>query len=197
MTKAPPKKTRNKRFDGYGMVVLAALLLWIGGKYDYKPQDAHHQIILSTPTKETEGNAPFDKTVVLVVQHFKRGAMGLILNRKSPDGDYMIGGPVDKDKVFALHSLDVKFPETVPMDEIFTGILEGAKAVSELEHADKKPAWYRIYHGYVGWGRYQLDREMTDGQWEIVEFDPKFFTDTPADKMWDAGKRLPIISRTH
>jgi len=196
MTEPCPKKSLYKRFEGYGLVVVSALLLWIGGKYDYMPRDAHHQIVIATLKEENKGS-PFEKDVVFVVQHFKRGAMGLVINRKSPDGDYMLGGPMDKDKVFALQSMDVTFPETVAMDGTAFGVLEGAAAVDKLEHADKKPSWYRIYHGYVGWGRYQLDRELTDGAWEIVEFDPKLLTETPPDKMWDTAVRMPVISRTH
>ena len=193
MTEKKPEK-RCRKYDSYVMIVLAALLLWIGGKYDYSPQEAHHQLIVATPKVTSDA---LNKTVIFVVQHFHRGAFGLVINRPEENGAGFVGGPVEPEKVFALQSLDVKFAGTVPMEDIDLGVLEGKEAVDLLLAAKEKPKWYRVYHGYVGWGRRQLESEFKEGAWEIVEFNKPLLTETKPADMYSKANKLPMIRRTH
>ncbi|MBI1214266.1 MAG: hypothetical protein GC185_00440 [Alphaproteobacteria bacterium] len=174
------------------VVVVAAMLLWVGRHFDDSPLRAERQLLVATAS--VRGDI-FDNAVIFVLTHRRSGATGVMLNKPEKDAgphDYD-GGPMEKDKLIALQSLDVTFPDTVEMQGPGLGALIGNKAVKELQDAEKKPAWYRIYHGYTGWGRYQLENELHAGEWQLVEFDRDTVEKTPAEKLWDQVHTLPVL----
>ncbi|HYD18358.1 MAG TPA: YqgE/AlgH family protein [Patescibacteria group bacterium] len=193
MTNTAPKKKREGKYDSYLMFAGAAFLMWLGGQFDNAPAIAHHQLLLSSP-KITE--APLKDSVVLVLQHRKSDAMGLILNRPAGDGDHFIGGPMETDKkVYALHSLEMQLPDSLIMKDVGLGIVEGQASVDKLVAA--KPKWYRVIKGYVGWGKRQLNDEIKDGVWQVVIYDKDFVFDTKPEEMYATAQKLPMMQQTH
>ncbi|MCX3063515.1 YqgE/AlgH family protein [Streptomyces beihaiensis] len=47
----------------------------------------------------------------------------------------------------------------------------------------------RIFAGYSGWGPGQLERELTDGAWYVVESEPGDVSDTRPEGLWRAVLR--------
>ncbi len=181
---------KSAKFDGYVMLALAALLIWIGGQFDNTPNWAHHRIIVSTT--DTKGTV-FDKSVILMLQHRKHGSFGLIINQPAKDGSYYIGGPMEQDKIYALHSTDVIFPDSMVMKDIETGVLEGEEAVAKLKAAEPKPKWYAIIKGYAGWGKRQLTNEITYGTWHVVDYDAKLVRETKPELMWETANKMQVL----
>lgn len=123
----------------------------------------------------------FDLCVLLVLEHGDDGALGIIVNRPSPlrvsdalpdwtdaSGDPAVvfaGGPVERDALIALgrpagddhggglvldlHSVDL---DTQPALVLAGGVVQ-----------------VRIFAGYAGWSPGQLEAEVDEGAWWVVD----------------------------
>lgn len=134
----------------------------------------------------------FVRTVVLLIQHNDEGAFGLVLNRpsgkelndvlpESLDGAVLhlpvfIGGPVQQDYLFVLHSgLENKLLNPNATSPIHGVFFEPAtkQLISYLidewniTPMEDKPK-LRLYAGYSGWGPGQLERELRENSWFVV-----------------------------
>lgn len=141
----------------------------------------------------------FARTVVLVCRHDDEGALGLVLNRpidEAPVSEHLpawqlfvasppvvfLGGPVEPTVALALgRVLDgaghaALTPVTGSASLIDLGE-EPATLQGQLESA-------RVFVGYSGWTGGQLEAEIADGGWFVVESQPRdAFTDVP-DDLW-------------
>ncbi len=118
-----------------------------------------------------EMNDPrFYHTVILIVQHDRDGAFGLIVNRPVEDeplakllqelgqatdgasGKIAIyaGGPVEIDIGFVLHSAEYKQPETMAIDSEVA--VTSSPAVLRDIATQHGPRKYIFAFGYAGWG---------------------------------------------
>ncbi len=126
----------------------------------------------------------FDKAVIYMCAHSDEGAMGLIVNKPSPDirlSDLLeqldiddkdlvsnmrvhIGGPVEKGRGFVLHSADFKSEIgslTVDNDHTMTATLD---VLREIAVGDG-PENAMLALGYAGWGPGQLEGEIAQNGW--------------------------------
>lgn len=125
----------------------------------------------------------FRQSVILLVQHDGEGSGGLVINRPSrltlqdlfasePDfaglqGHLYYGGPVAPKTLLVLAKTAGDLPERSEsvIDELYvTGI-------EQLNAEQPKPAEYRVYTGYAGWGPGQLAAEMARGDWQVLPAD--------------------------
>jgi putative transcriptional regulator len=142
---------------------------------------------------ETDLQDPnFFRTVVLVIHHNSEGAFGLVINRESEvtAGEVIegvedcplvtepihVGGPVQQNYVFALHSgiprryRSEHSEETAPgviFEPSFQHLIDYAHSEDYLaEPIEDRPA-IRIFAGYSGWGPGQLEGELTEDAWYV------------------------------
>jgi putative transcriptional regulator len=120
------------------------------------------------------GDPNFFRSVVLVLQHDADGALGLVLNRptESPVGEHLpllapravepdvvfIGGPVEPEVAIALESASEPAQPTA---------LDGVGIVDV--HDSTLPAPCRVYSGYSGWGAGQLEDELEEEAWMVID----------------------------
>ncbi len=144
----------------------------------------------------------FQKSVVFLCKHDDDGALGIIVNNKVDDlplGQVykqlgievtktaaelpvLFGGPVQPERGLVLHSADYKREETL--------LIEGGMALTpSLEilkdmagGSGPKQAWLAL--GHSGWAPGQLDREMHDNAWLVVDADAALVFDTDFDAKW-------------
>lgn len=107
------------------------------------------------------------------------GIMGLVLNNKSqytmanlmPDWEegervpLFIGGPVELERLFMLHTLGDLFPGST---EIADGIFVGGKLediVAYINEGGQIEGRMRFFLGYTGWGSGQLQQERDAKVW--------------------------------
>lgn len=131
----------------------------------------------------------FRRTVILVLQLDSDGAMGVVLNRPSdinvkrvlPDWQTLAtpsvlyhGGPVGPDTAVAIARASAPvLPDEEPLGwRPLDGLppdlgLVDLDAPVEL-FADTFAA-LRIYAGYSGWGSGQLEAEIAEGSWYVVD----------------------------
>jgi putative transcriptional regulator len=148
------------------------------------------------------GDPRFYHAVVLIVQHDRGGAFGLIVNRPvegeplvkllqelgqktdGASGEIAIyaGGPVESDIGFVLHSAEYKQPETMAIDHELA--VTSSPAVLRDIATQHGPRQYIVAFGYAGWGPGQLENELAHRAWFTAPGDAELlFGDDPA-KLW-------------
>jgi putative transcriptional regulator len=144
----------------------------------------------------------FQKSVVFICKHDDDGALGIIVNNKVDDlplgqvykqlgievsevaaeRPVLFGGPVEPTRGLVLHSADYKRDETL--------LIEGGMALTASVEILKdmaggsgpKEAWLAL--GHSGWAPGQLDREMQDNAWLVVDGDAGLVFDADFAAKW-------------
>ena len=131
----------------------------------------------------------FAGTVILMIKHSERGALGFVINRvnghrpiaeiltalgRKSDGvkgniDIHWGGPVERNVAVVLHTRDYKGKDTrdAPAGLALTGNPDILQAIGR----GKGPKRAIFLRGYAGWGPGQLDRELAAKAWVVVPAD--------------------------
>jgi putative transcriptional regulator len=159
------------------------------------------QLLLAMPGI---GDPRFERAVIAVCMHDERGALGIGIGRlaprlgfhtlleqfeipvgDAPDAPVHLGGPVEPQRGFVLHSLDWGGQDTIEVDGRFalTNTIDVLRAVAE----GKGPSRWLVALGYAGWGEGQLDEEMTRHGWFTTEATEALLFDTPVDQRWSAA----------
>lgn len=174
------------------MLGAAALLLFVAERFDM-PQPLAHRKLLVAPREMKDER--FRETVILMLLHSKPSSVGLVINKPATDNNHFIGGPMEPDqKIYALHSLDVKLPATLEIGGLGLGLLDGAEAVRQLQTSERKPRWHIVLKGYAGWGKRQLTSELSRCGWHVIDYDAQLVTATPPERMWETAIRRPSVA---
>jgi putative transcriptional regulator len=136
----------------------------------------------------------FRKTVVLIAHHDEEGALGLVLSRPSDvpaveavpvlDGlpgaedPVFVGGPVQPDAFMVLAEFE-------DVDESAAPIIDGLGFMpADAEPGELAIKRLRLFAGYSGWGSGQLEDELADESWIVVDAAADdAFADDP-DLLW-------------
>jgi putative transcriptional regulator len=158
------------------------------------------QLLVASPSM----NDPrFRETVIVMVRHSRDGAMGLIINRPAGEepltsllqafGDdggsaagtvpVYVGGPVQKELAFVLHSTDYRRAGTIDVtgDIAMTANRDIVRDIA----AKTGPKKFMLVFGYAGWGPGQLEGELASNHWYTAPIDPALVFEAPRDKVWD------------
>jgi putative transcriptional regulator len=139
----------------------------------------------------------FADTVVLLIEYSRDGAAGLVVNRPSgvplsralpgvealADGaqTVYIGGPVSQGAVLALSRVACDACPVVGRDIHLVNTPDALKA----RLADGAAArGLRVYVGYAGWGRGQLEAETRQGAWHVLDADTGVVFDPNPESLW-------------
>jgi putative transcriptional regulator len=145
---------------------------------------------------------PFEHTVILVAQHNKDGALGVVINRPIEERSIAnlldafgadasgvsgkvrvyLGGPVDPQIGFVLHSADYHSDDDVDIDGR-VALATGPEILRDIG-LGKGPRQSLVAFGYAGWGPSQLDEEILKGVWTAVPEDPALVFDDDRTKVW-------------
>jgi putative transcriptional regulator len=149
--------------------------------------------------RESLGDPNFFRTVVLLLDYDKQGAMGVIINRPTTvalsdmlpkleplegrSDVIWLGGPVDPNGLL-LVVRNPKPPEGFRSvrDDLYTGA--DPEALRALLAAGAKSDRVRAYAGYAGWGPAQLDREIEQGSWIVTAPGPARVFDPNPHALW-------------
>jgi putative transcriptional regulator len=150
------------------------------------------QLLVAGPALE---DPSFRRTVVLIGEHGEEGAMGIVLNRVSgvlvddavppmsalagPDEPVYLGGPVQPQAVVVL--ADFADPGAADLVVETVGFLPGEiEDLADLGHLRR----VRVFAGYAGWAPGQLEGELEEGSWIVLDARASdVFTATP-DRLW-------------
>lgn len=160
------------------------------------------RLLVATPAL---GDPTFARSVVLLLDHDEEGALGVVINRPTPvevgqvlptwqrfttsPGVLFQGGPVALDSALGLAVMPAQGDdEPLGWRRVVDGLglvdLDTPPEVLAAEMVD-----LRIFAGYAGWGAGQLEAELVEGAWYVVQAEPRdAFTDDP-DRLWRAVLR--------
>lgn len=164
----------------------------------------------------TMGDARFHRAVIFVCAHDEEGAMGLVVNHAMPGIEFneligqlklesdikvdfeklnlpvMYGGPVETARGFLLHSGDFARDDTMKINKSY-GVTGTVDALKDIAAGDNKPENLMFILGYAGWEAGQLDVEMQQNSWLVVEPDHDLvFGGDPGDRWTQAVNKLGI-----
>ncbi|WP_298805668.1 YqgE/AlgH family protein [uncultured Pseudokineococcus sp.] len=149
----------------------------------------------------------FRRTVVLVLDHDDAGALGVVVNRPLPvrvdavlppwqehvtePARLFRGGPVALDSALGLVVVPGDGPEPVGVRRII-----GALGLVDLDavpaDVSRSASGLRIFAGYAGWSPGQLEGEVAEGSWLVLDAEPSdAVTPRPAGLWADVLRRQP------
>lgn len=127
------------------------------------------------------GDPCFDRTVIVIVEHNSEGTIGFVLNRPMsitmsqvlkdfPEFNVPVfdGGPVQKENLYFVHSRGDLLPTSTNLiDDLFLGgDIERIKMLISSGLISKNEI--RFFLGYSGWGKHQLDSEIEEQSWIVI-----------------------------
>jgi putative transcriptional regulator len=155
------------------------------------------------------GDPRFYHSVVLLLRHDQNGALGIVINRPlgernvaalladadgkaSPDEKdsavegtirVFLGGPVEQQLGFVVHSGDYRRAETLVVDEGLA-MTASKEVLRDIGHK-KGPARFLFALGYAGWGAGQLEGEIARHAWFTAPAQPDLVFDAEPDTIWE------------
>ncbi len=145
----------------------------------------------------------FERALILICAHDDAHAMGLALNRpvegltvpgllerldikstiELPPDLVLIGGPVERERGFVLHSADYRGENTLDVRDgvALTATREVLEAMASHNGA---PARSLLALGYAGWGAGQLEEEIKQNVWLTCEPDDALIFDHDYEGKW-------------
>jgi putative transcriptional regulator len=156
------------------------------------------QLLIASPRMRE----PFDHAVILLAQHSRDGALGIIINHpidsrpiaevlKALGADatgiknsvrVFLGGPVNPNIAFVIHSADYRRDDTVDIDGR-VALTDAAEVLHDIG-LGKGPGKSLVALGYAGWAPSQLEDEIASGAWIAVPENPAMVFDDDRNRLW-------------
>ena len=148
----------------------------------------------------------FRYAVIYICEHNDEGSMGLIINRpidisvgnmldqididrplavtrpNSLQQPVFFGGPVSEDRGFVLHKSNNLYGSSIKLANNIT--VTTSKDILGLLGTSNEPEQFIVALGYTGWEKGQLEKELADSSWLVIEADPKVIFDEPVNLRW-------------
>ncbi len=150
-------------------------------------------LLVASPTI---GDPSFSRSVVLVVDHDRDGALGIVLNRPTEtavqvavpeiaglfgeDDVVHDGGPVQPDALLTV----AEFRDPADAALLVLGRIGMVRGDHDPQQPNVERA--RAYAGYAGWAPKQLDEERANGDWIVLPARPDDLFRVDADELWTA-----------
>tara|TARA_B100000963_G_C22304082_1_gene527045 strand:- start:21 stop:587 length:567 start_codon:yes stop_codon:yes gene_type:complete len=158
----------------------------------------------------------FSKSIIYLTHHNKDGAVGIVLNYKimnirgselfkklkiydvnhnlDMDFPFHIGGPLNQNDGFILHSHDYKGQHTYKVTKD-VNLTCSTEIITDIAR-NKGPKKYFISLGYSGWGPGQLEDEIKKNSWINLSEELDLLFDIESEKKWvNAIKKTGIDFR--
>jgi putative transcriptional regulator len=147
------------------------------------------------------GDPRFEKAVIAMCVHDEGGALGIGLGRiiprlgfhdllkqldipvgTAPDSAIHLGGPVEPQRGFILHSLDWGGDGSVQVSNrwTLTATLDILRAIAE----GRGPTRWVAALGYAGWDAGQLEQEMCGNGWFTTPGSDELLYDCDVNSRW-------------
>jgi len=185
-----------------GLLGLAALTLSALQSPETPAPDAPSlagQLLVAAPDM---GDPRFDGTVILIVHHGANGAFGVVINRPAgekpiatlleemgEDGGnasgsipLFLGGPMEAQLGFVIHTADYMTVKTLPIGDKFA-MTSDPDILRDIA-AGKGPKRSFIAFGYAGWAPGQLEDELSRNSWYLAPADEALLFDKNRDTVW-------------
>ena len=164
----------------------------------------------------------FGETVILLVRYENDGTLGLVINRrtkvavsealkelngsKQRQEPIFLGGPVDTSTVFGLLRATT-MPEGTGHVTGKIYLLVNRAVLEKTLAGSATSSDFRVYLGYSGWSKGQLENEVKLGVWQIFPGSADLAFDSEPDTLWSrliaraeqriarGGSAFPLLTR--
>ncbi len=190
------------------VAALAVVLLVVDGapsgadpkvRPDLDPTNLTGKLLVAAPQMH---DPHFAKTVIFMLQHNEHGALGIVVNHElgaAPAADVLkglglqsdgaagrikvfLGGPVEPQVAFVLHSTDYSNEAT---HNVTAGVsVTGDSAILKAISHGGGPKKSLLALGYAGWGPGQLEAEMAHDAWYVAPADPNVIFGDDIGSKW-------------
>ena len=149
----------------------------------------------------------FVRTLILICSHSDDGAMGIVVNRPMPDMSFQglleklgiaaqnpapmdvhYGGPVEAGRGFILHGVGYD-SEAAVLDIDGTFQMSATLDVLEALAQGTGPHPALLALGYAGWGPRQLEGEIAENAWLVLDGLPEIVFAKDTTTKWAAALR--------
>ena len=164
-----------------------------------------NQLLIAMPALRDPN---FARGVTFLCQHGEDGAMGLMINRLSEyrlgdvlaqmnmhsdlpdvvDAPVLIGGPVQPERGFVLHSPNGDWESSFRISEHIS--VTTSRDILVAIAAGNGPRHAVVALGYSGWSPGQLEQELCDNHWLTAPAAEQVLFETPLDERWEAAANL-------
>ena len=158
------------------------------------------RLLVATPALD---EPVFDRTVILMLEHGSEGALGLVLNRPS---EVELAGPTPDWEPFAVHPRVVFFGGPVAQGSAICLARAGVDRETEVwtplfgrlgalnigrspDEVDLPVEEVRVFSGHAGWAPGQLEGEIAEGAWFVVDAHPDDALSPRPLELWRAVLR--------
>jgi putative transcriptional regulator len=159
------------------------------------------QLLLAMPGI---GDPRFEKAVIAMCSHDEGGALGIGLGRivprisfhnlleqldippgVAPDVPIHLGGPVEPQRGFLLHSPDWGGSDSMHVGDrwVLTATLDILRAIAE----GRGPTRWIAALGYAGWGAGQLEQELCSNGWFATPGNDALLYECDVNSRWSAA----------
>jgi putative transcriptional regulator len=147
----------------------------------------------------------FDHTVILVCEHTKEGAFGLVINKilmnsitpllqsfgiekKQLDFPVHYGGPVKSEQGYVIYSpYDKKYHSIIITENL---AMTASKDILYDIASGTAPERFIFALGFAGWGANQLEEELMMGSWIVAPADFNVIFSLRDSEKWKASAGL-------
>lgn len=149
------------------------------------------------------GDPRFERSLILICAHDSQHAMGIAVNRpvdgvslaellerleiEPADGlqdePVLIGGPVELDHGFVLHTDDFRAEHSLEVDGGLA-LTTTREVLEAIGRRDGHPRRAAMALGYAGWGAGQLERELRENVWLTAPADEDLVFDHDHRTKW-------------
>jgi putative transcriptional regulator len=150
------------------------------------------------------GDARFEHTVILLCAHDAEHAMGLAINRpveglsvasvlkrlniaatiSVPDDLVLMGGPVERDRGFVLHTDDYQSPQSSLPVAPGLALTATPEVLEAIAGHNARPRRSLLALGYAGWEAGQLEQEILGNTWLTCDADESLIFDDDYERKW-------------
>ncbi|MCF2862345.1 MULTISPECIES: YqgE/AlgH family protein [Pseudoalteromonas] len=151
----------------------------------------------------------FKHAVAYICEHNDEGAMGLVINQpidvtvgelldkididndknqQAAGRQVFAGGPVKTDRGFVLHTPKPGYASSQSLSSEI--MITTSKDVLASLTTEDAPEQFIITLGYAGWSEGQLEQELLENSWLIMEADPEVIFNTPINERWHKALEL-------
>lgn len=140
----------------------------------------------------------FSRAVVYMCEHNTEGSFGFVLtnyleidlheiakNFPKIDTKVSLGGPVQTDNIYFIHTLGDKIENSQLIDD---GIYVGGdydQLISLINKGEVTNKNVRFFLGYAGWTSNQLNEEISNNAWIVVPvLNPREVMDYSIEELW-------------
>lgn len=135
-------------------------------------------LLLSDPFA---GDSYFTRSVVLLCDHNDEGSFGFVLNNylevdlhtlhpsfPEINSRIGIGGPVDTQSIFYIHSFGDQIENSIKINENLYFGGDFNQLIALLQKDESLNAQVRFFLGYAGWSINQLNEEIKENAWIVT-----------------------------